>query len=290
MLGAITERDSPLVVDVQSLEDAPYELVGEMLRAADREVGLSAGGRGWIRRIAPPGWRRGLISGSREAVERSAWTSLIVGIAGSPGVEWLTPLDRLVFCENKLIQGRVAQGLGVSIPRTAVVSLPEAIPAEFGENVVVKPLGSSHFAEADQQERVVWAESMSRRDERLKLLDGAPFLVQEHLVAEYHLRVVTVAGQAWSCALDATNLPVDWRRHEAAHHSFVPFDSPDVCDRALMVAAAMSLGYSSQDWLLTGDDAVLLDVNPAGQWLFLEEHTASEVTASIAQWLGGHLR
>lgn len=52
------------------------------------------------------------------------------------------------------------------------------------------------------------------------------------------------------------------------------------------ISRRLGLGYSSQDWILTPDyEEVLLDVNPAGQWLFLPESIGSEVSRAIATWL-----
>jgi hypothetical protein len=52
------------------------------------------------------------------------------------------------------------------------------------------------------------------------------------------------------------------------------------------LSAALGVGYSSQDWIEDVDGAhYFLDLNPGGQWLFLP--FADEVTAAIADWLGG---
>ena len=49
----------------------------------------------------------------------------------------------------------------------------------------------------------------------------------------------------------------------------------------------MNLGYSSQDWI-ESDDMVFVDLNPAGQWLFLPSAVADAVSATIASHLRGN--
>jgi hypothetical protein len=116
-------------------------------------------------------------------------------------------------------------------------------------------------------------------------LGPAPFLIQERLFAERHLRVVTVGDRVWVCELRADKLPVDWRKDADAHHQFVPTRDERVERSATALAAAAQLGYSSQDWIVQDGEPFFVDLNPAGQWLFLPEPVASEVSAQIARWL-----
>jgi glutathione synthase/RimK-type ligase-like ATP-grasp enzyme len=248
-------------------------------------VRLDSGLRGWIRRLAPPRWRTPVTSGSEAWAVRSAWTSLLITIASNPVVSWLTSLDRLFFAENKLLQARAAEQIGIRVPATAVVSSAADIPDRLGSPLVVKPLGPSHFTDEGGDEQVLWSRPLDRSASQLAHLKGAPFILQQHLNADRHLRVVTVCDHVWVCALDAAGLPVDWRRSEEAHGAFEQVDEADVADAARRIAAALGVGYSSQDWIASGKDRYFIELNPAGQWLFLPEPVASEVTGEIAAWL-----
>ncbi len=225
------------------------------------------------------------MSGSREAAIRGAWTSLVAAIAGACEVTWLTPLERLFLRENKLLQARAAKALGIAAPRTAVVSQRALIPAELGDSLVVKPLGTATFTDSEGTERVVWARELGRDSPALDSMDGAPFLVQRLLKADRHLRAVTVNEQAWVCELTAESIPTDWRRDERAHESFVMTSEPAVERDAIRLATSLGVGYSSQDWIVANGVSYFLDLNPAGQWLFLPVDVASAITNEIASWL-----
>jgi glutathione synthase/RimK-type ligase-like ATP-grasp enzyme len=243
--------------------------------------------RGWIRRLAPPRWRTPVTSGSEAWAIRSAWTSLLIAIAADPKVRWLTPLERLFFAENKLLQIRAAREIGISVPATAVSAASSDIPEALGSPLVVKPLGPSHFSDEVGAEQVLWSQPLERSAPELAHLSGAPFILQEHIRADRHLRVVTVRSRAWICSLDAAGLPLDWRRSEAGHSAFEVADEPKLAEASKQIAAALSVGYSSQDWILSDGRFHFIELNPAGQWLFLPEPVASEVTAEIAAWLIG---
>jgi hypothetical protein len=129
---------------------------------------------------------------------------------------------------------------------------------------------------------------MRRDDPRLDLLAGAPFLVQPALNASAHLRVVTVRQKAWVSELESDSVSLDWRATAAAHSAFHPARYPEVAEEASKLAAKMRVGYSSQDWLVDQSGvAHFLDLNPAGQWLFLPNQVSEEVTLAIAEWLVG---
>ncbi len=243
-----------------------------------------------MRRLAPADWGHGDAIGSHAAVAQAAAVSLIAGIARVPGIDWLTPIDPLLICESKLLQIRIADRLGIATPRTVVTNKVDTAVRELGHNVVIKPLGPGHFTTSDGTPAVVYATAVDLLSPDFQDLGPTPFLLQERITASTHLRVVTVRGQCWVAELDADSVPLDWRAEEAAHSSFrATYGTHDtVAKAAARLADDLGLGYSSQDWILTpSGDEVLLDVNPAGQWLFLPEPIASAVSAAIASWLNG---
>jgi hypothetical protein len=271
------------------LEATAYSLSQGVLTlhrpTGDVRMTLSSSTRGWIRRLAPPHWRRSVTLGSKQAAIRGAWTTLVAAVAGAIEVVWLTPLERLFLRENKVLQACAADRLGIPTPALAVVSNRALIPSELGDRLVVKPLGSATYTDPDGTEQVVWTQEVSRDSLVLDKLAGAPFVIQARLEAERHLRVVTVDRQSWVCELTADDLPVDWRREERAHESFVATSEPAVGHDAVRLAMALGIGYSSQDWIVANGVAYFVDLNPAGQWLFLPNDVASAITRAIASWL-----
>ena len=277
----------PLVFDTARLAEAGYSLDAAGLEIEeDGERVRIEHGRGWIRRFAPPGWRDDEPPRSYGGTVRSAWYALLTGAVSTLDVEWLTPLGRLSLAEQKLFQAKVARELKILTPDTVVVSNPERVPAEFGQQLVLKPLGPGSFVDEEGNTRVVYTNVLDRDDERLSELRGAPFLIQNRVRVDTHLRVVTVLDRAWVCAL-ATTSEFDWRRDDAAHDAFVAVEGyDDVAAGALALASALYVGYSSQDWIVDGERKVFLDLNPGGQWLFLPPDISAGVAAAIAAWLG----
>jgi glutathione synthase/RimK-type ligase-like ATP-grasp enzyme len=237
--------------------------------------------------LAPPNWRPGTIAGSLGSAERNGWIDLLVGMINSTQVEWLSTLTALARADNKVVQLAAARTCGVATPRTVVVSHREMLPAELGDRVVVKPLGPGDFVSDEGVGHVVWSTVMDRGNRELDSLVAAPFIVQEIISAAAHLRVVTVHDRVFGGRLSADGLKTDWRRHDEAHHAFEPFAvPPHLAGRALALTRHLKVGYSSQDWIETpAGNFVFLDLNPAGQWLFLPAEVSQPVSQEIAAWL-----
>lgn len=279
-----------MVIDSEALSrtDLLLRANGAKLADADGRLCELEGARGWLRRLAPEAWLEESPPGGHEAVVRSAWVTALVTLIDAANVSWLSDLQPLFAAESKLAQERACRSLGVDYPRTVVATRRSRIPDELGDRLVLKPLATGYYREASGQPRVVHATALDRDAPELDALGGAPFLVQEHVPAAAHLRIVTVRDQAWVCRLDAAELPVDWRAATIAHSSFEQVEMTETARRALTLAAALDVGYSSQDWIVKPDGSeVFLDLNPGGQWLFLPANVATAVTTAIVDWLTG---
>lgn len=275
------------VLDAATLSETEYLLRPGRLRIGDLHLLAEQPVRGWLRRLAPPDWQRGVVLESHAAAVKTAWLSLLVSIARTCGVLWLTELEALVSAENKLVQSVAATRLGIATPDTIVTSDPAELRAALPEEFVIKPLGPGHFYDGDDA-LVVYATVLHHDSPELTSLGAAPFLAQRKLKALRHLRVVTVRDRIWAASIDGAEWPLDWREAPEAHSAFVPTEAPtEVADGALALTESLKLGYSSQDWLICEDGCYVVDINPAGQWLFLPEPIASSVAEAIATWLGG---
>jgi hypothetical protein len=286
VLDASGSTDDALVVDAQSLPSMNWSVGPGAIRLDDRVV--LEGTKGWVRRVAPAGHQEGLVLGSVDAAEHSAWLGLMTSLMRLDGIDWLSTFDAVMRAEDKLVQYAACARLSILCPDTVVASCPEGLRERFGDEVVVKPLGPGHFSDTESGFKIVPAQTLTTQDERLAKLAGAPFIVQQRIDAHAHLRVVTVLDDVFAARLDATDLPLDWRTDVAAHHNFAAASLPaEVRHDARRLARELGVRYSSQDWVVAPDGIYFLDLNPVGQWLFLPEEIAGRVTSALAAWISG---
>lgn len=286
---AVRERldaDRLVLFDASTLQADSYLLRGGVLELRDLRLSTATPIRGWIRRLAPPDWLRGVVVESHEAAVKAAWLSLLASISRTCGVVWLTELGPLLIAENKLVQAEAAERLGIATPETLVTNDVAALRAALGDEFLFKPLGPGHFYIGDEA-LVVYSTVLRHDSPELEALGAAPFIAQRKIAAEQHIRVVTVRDGFWAAGIHAADWPVDWREAADAHSAFSPVRPPaEISEGAMALANELNLGYSSQDWLVARDACFIVDVNPAGQWLFLPDPIAGSVADAIAAWLG----
>ena len=71
------------------------------------------------------------------------------------------------------------------------------------------------------------------------------------------------------------------------HHLRAPIELPGELQRSLLeLMSRLSLTYGAIDLVLTPDGRyVFLEINPNGQWLWIDEMLSLGISHSIAEWL-----
>jgi glutathione synthase/RimK-type ligase-like ATP-grasp enzyme len=179
-----------------------------------------------------------------------------------------------------------AAACGLRVPRTLVTSSPRAARA-FVDAVGVGRVVAKAFSATE----ACWRETRLVSGGELDLLDTvryAPVIFQQYVPAEVDLRVTVVGGRVFPAAVHSTELdyPVDFRL-ELDRVRITPATLPaGVRAGLLRLMRRLGLVYGAVDLRRTpAGEHVYLEVNPAGQWLFVEERTGQPVTATLARAL-----
>lgn len=188
---------------------------------------------------------------------------------------------------HKTGQLLLAQRCGLAIPQSMVTTDPEAARAFLAERpglrFVRKALEPT--ARFSQPTRLLDATDVARLD-ALRL---SPAIIQEY-VEGVDLRVTVVGDELFTAEIDArrTASPQDFRP-VYAQCRVAPAELPRaVADGLRRLVAALGLSYAAID-LRRADDGrhLFLEVNPAGQWLFVEQRTGQPIAAALARTLAG---
>ena len=160
--------------------------------------------------------------------------------------------------------------------------------------MVTKMLSS--FAVYDEgRELVVFTNPVKPEDlEDLSGLSLCPVTFQELLPKSLELRVTVVGRQVMSAALDSQSsarAAHDWRRDGLRMiQDWRPYQlPPEVEEKILRLMDYFSLNYGAIDIILTPDGRhVFLELNPSGEFFWLERTPGLPISEALADLLLGH--
>ncbi len=206
-------------------------------------------------------------------------------------------LHHIRHAENKQLQLQVAREFGLDTPRTLTTNDSTAARA-FAKNceggIVTKMLSS--FAIYDEgKELVVFTNPVKPEDlADLSGLSLCPVTFQELLPQSLEIRVTVVGHRVMSASVNSqvsARAAHDWRRDGLRMlHNWEPYQLPLECEeKILRLMHYFSLNYGAIDVILTPDGRhVFLELNPSGEFFWLERTPGLPVSNAIADLLLGH--
>mgnify|MGYP001571439320 CR=1 FL=1 len=225
------------------------------------------------------------------------------GLYTSVEAFWMNPpiLGSRLIGNNKLYQMKIAHKLGFRIPDSMISNSPEEL-AEFANShggvAAVKMMSGHVFVLENTKDmwgiytQMVEAKSFTTNAKNIKL---SPILAQEYIAKKIELRVTIVGDSIFACAIhsqDSERTKHDWRRYDFSNVKHEVFNMPkEVESKLLTLMKEFGLSFGAVDMILTPEnDFVFLEVNPQGQWGWIEELTGMPISNAIAENLAGTVR
>jgi glutathione synthase/RimK-type ligase-like ATP-grasp enzyme len=239
----------------------------------------------WWRRVRPFQVDNRLGSFERRQFAASETSQAINGMLDALGCPWVNPREADSSAHHKPYQWTVAQSVGLKVPRTLVTSQPSAardfISALAPRRVVFKAFLAS--IEEWRETRLVEPEDIGR----LELVRYAPVIFQEYIEG-VDLRITIIGNRLFPAAIDArrSSYPIDMRMVIDQGNMSATAISPEVEQQLLYLQRRLGLVYGAVDMRRTDEgEYYFLEVNPAGQWLFVEKRTGLPITRAHAELL-----
>ncbi|MEV8480057.1 ATP-grasp ribosomal peptide maturase [Streptomyces sp. NPDC051173] len=201
-----------------------------------------------------------------------------------PGCRYVNHPLRNLEAEHKPLQLAVAQRLRLTVPPTLVSNDLDEARAFISAHreVVHKVLRWTPYRQGDTG-LTTWTEPVAA-DELDESVTVVPHLFQARVDKVADLRVVVVGTRVFAVRIDSDLL--DWRKDYGAL-SYSVVDLPGRLEKAL-TAYLEHFGLSSGSFDLAIDregESHWLELNPNGQWGWLEDATGLPLTSAFADLL-----
>ena len=217
----------------------------------------------------------------KDVIENDCYSTLVGMVDTSFTGTWISSPTATTQAENKLVQLQAATRVGLTLPETLVSQSPKAIRAfhdSMPGGTVVKPVRGTHRVPLLTQ-RVLPAHL-----ENDASLAAAPAIYQRLIPGTKHLRLLVLGTEVFGAQLDCSDL--DWRpRLDSAI-------APTQVDPALGSALVrlldvldLRMGVCDVKIDETTGEPIFLEVNPQGQFLFVEGLGGGDMRTPIADYL-----
>jgi glutathione synthase/RimK-type ligase-like ATP-grasp enzyme len=216
------------------------------------------------------------------AAEASA---LFEGWIYSLGELVINPLAAELAARRKPYQLGMAARSGIKIPRSIITNdrakVSEFVADGHAAPLIYKTLTPTSWQVTETRELDEQAKA------NLHLVDVAPVIFQERIDGGPDVRVTVVDDEIFAAEIVATHPEayLDWRLDpaiEPAKHAL-----PDSVAASIMkLHRLLGLRFGAYDFRIDGNgNYVFFEVNPAGQYLFVEISTGQQISRAIAQAL-----
>jgi hypothetical protein len=215
---------------------------------------------------------------------------LLEGIWHATDWFWVNHPDAVRRAENKLVQLRRAGECAFRLPKTLVTSDPlKAASFVACQPSIAKALSTASVAARDTRFALFTRMVQPSDVEQSAAIEVAPVIFQELIQPKVDVRVTVVGAHVFATAIHLHgegSQVVDWRSVDDSKVSYVettvPSDVVEACKRMML---QFGLVYGAFDLVVSDGSWYFLELNPSGQWGWIEKATGQPITQALSTTL-----
>lgn len=206
--------------------------------------------------------------------------AVINGIADSFSGKVLTRPSLLRKSENKVYQLMYASKNKWTIPVSYIGNNSETCKCYEKDLSIIKPLTTGKTYGRNSCE--IYQTSMFRGAGEI---DITPIYLQRYIEKSFEVRITIVGHSVYPVKIETKN-KIDWRA-DYENHRYTLIDCPnEIIEKCFQMMKDFSLSFGAFDFIVTPENKwVFLEINPNGQWLWLEKCLNLDISQKILEYL-----
>lgn len=246
----------------------------------------------WYRRVRSPEQPIQMSAGVYEFCLREARAALL-GTVLSQRNRIMSPPSSIWAAEHKAFQLATAHAVGLSIPETVITNDAAEVRGafkRFGGQMIAKPVRKGFVDYGNEQHAIFTTQVLESHLEELEDVRWSPAIYQPLIPKRYDVRATIVGSRVFVAEIDSQTDPaasIDWRHSStsALPHQRAQLP-PAICKALSRLFTSLGLTFGAVDLVRTPEDEYLfLEVNPNGQWLWLDDILELGISEAVADWL-----
>ena len=222
-----------------------------------------------------------------EQLYKSQWMAFIKNLMCFEKAIWINHPVATYKAENKMLQLKYAQEIGLLIPQTWDTNKKSAF-LEDDKCYAVKSIDTLLLRQGNK-EAFLYTNNLKGKEIAEADLAMAPIVVQEFLDPKIDLRVTVVGTKAYAVKIlqDGKGTYGDWTRAKD-NVKFTRVDlPPEIECKCIMLVQKLGLFFGGIDLVLVDGRYFFIEVNPTGEWAWLVESAGLEINRAITMQLAG---
>lgn len=217
-----------------------------------------------------------------ELLRRHQWAAFGRSLMVFTDARWVNHPMFTYAAENKPLQLKIADSVGFAVPPTAISNY---LPPRFAtdERIAAKALDSFLIRQGDE-DLFFYTIGLRPDEVSLKTTRAMPLIFQQYLEPKIDVRV-TVVGNRCFVAETPHEVSGDWRLQKE-RLQFRQGDCPETLrSMCLDLMGRLRLRYGAIDLAKTKDGYWFLEINPTGEWAWLDDLFEGAIASAIVDEL-----
>lgn len=209
------------------------------------------------------------------------------------GIPFFDELDSIVKAEKKILQLDIAREVGFNTPST-IVSNSKSLIIDFlnhHKKEGILKLSTQPSFNKNNEVYFIFANKISSADfDEMDVTINSPVIVQNYIEKQYEVRYTFVNGEHFVCKIESQlsdKSKIDFRRYDFANTPYVAIEAPGkIKNMVSLFMSKLKLNYGALDFIVDlNDNWYFLEVNPVGQYGWIEHLTGLSITDAILRFL-----
>jgi len=217
------------------------------------------------------------------------WSSFLNGLQSISDILWINNPQKNHFAEMKINQLNYAEKLGLKIPATCITSDKNSL-LEFSKKHDVKLISKALYSplvREGKDEFFIFSNKIQDVDTiNEKDLSMSPTIFQEELENKTDYRVTVIGSDVLTAEISYEDKSVlDWRKIKDGVKIKDCVIPEDVSKRCVKLVSELGLVFGAIDLVKSNDQYYFLEINPNGEWGWLQRKTNLPIAQTIVKHL-----
>lgn len=259
---------------------------------ADCIISLNKFSSVYFRRPEIPEFKFSTLSSGEKEFLRKETIYLLEGIYKiTRNSYWVSPIYAIRAAENKVYQLELAKLLGFNIPETLISNSYEECKKFYelyDSYCILKPIKSG-LIEEENNSKVIFTSQLINFPTEKDKVESFPLFIQKKIDKKADVRVIVVGSKVFATLIHSQEhfeTSTDWRRGGIElKHSEIDLP-PKLQNSCVKLLRKLNLKFGAIDFILDkNDNFIFLEINPNGQWAWIENKTDYNISSEIVDLL-----